>query len=636
MASNDYRIVRYIEANAPVPLASVAEECGVRERTARSYIQRANAALEGIAHISWNRNRGGYAISVDDEAAFESWKRRREDAPVDALATPQGRIACLLEDLLQRDSWITLDELSEAFFVSRTSISSDLREAERRLGDYGLSLIRRPHYGIRVEGPEMARRLCLAAVAMESSDGAGRLASSHLDKNALEAISRCVEGVTGEEGYQINSVAYRNLIVHIAIAIMRIREGDYVPMDTSQMESLYGTSAYEVAGKIAAAVGKAFDCELPEEEVAYMAIHLAGKRLYSASDEGDQVISGEIWDLVSEMIEVVNRVYHYDFREDLELRMNLARHIVPLSVRLKYHLAISNPILSDIKARFPFAYSLSITASTVLAEHYGRQLSEDEMGYIAFAFAIAIDRKRTSLPKKRILIVCASGRGSAKLLEHRYRREFGPYLESVEACDAAQVAGRDFSKIDYVFTTVPLRVALPVPVCEVKYFMDVPDIERVRDVLEGDAGVEAERFLDPDLFFPHLACSSKQEAIEVLCRRVRERTGVSDDLEKLVWEREEAGPTAFGNQVAMPHPMQPVSDRTFAAVGLLDEPVQWSGHEVRAVFLLIISRDDHDGVEAFYEAMAALFIDSAAIRRLLDSQTFDTLTDLIRQGRKGA
>lgn len=88
--------------------------------------------------------------------------------------------------------------------------------------------------------------------------------------------------------------------------------------------------------------------ELPEEEVAYIAIHLAGKRtlndaLSNEEPEGGLVISDEIWALVSDMLDSVRTHFHFDFDEDIELRMNLARHLVPLAVRLRSQMNLKRP-----------------------------------------------------------------------------------------------------------------------------------------------------------------------------------------------------------------------------------------------------------------------------------------------------
>lgn len=73
---------------------------------------------------------------------------------------------------------------------------------------------------------------------------------------------------------------------------------------------------------------------------------------------------------------------------------------------------LKNPLLKDIKARFPMAYAIALHSSSILTERYGHELKDDEVGYLALAFALAIERQNTELPKKNILIVCASGKGS--------------------------------------------------------------------------------------------------------------------------------------------------------------------------------------------------------------------------------
>lgn len=428
---------------------------------------------------------------------------------------------------------------------------------------------------------------------------------------------------------------YRNLLVHISIALRRIREGYCVPLQKDELAKIRDTREFEVAKNIAARISSSVSIDLPEEEVAYISLHLAGKRVLSPGSSADAeglVISDEVWDLVSRMLELVWNTFRFDFRGDLELRMNLARHIVPLGVRLTHHFAMENPILSDIKARYPLAYSMAIDASSVLAEHYGAALSEPEIGYIALGFALAIERQKTELPKKNILVVCASGRGSAKLLEYRYREEFGEYLNRIETCDVMQVEKVDFSGIDYVFTTVPLPCALPVPVRQVSFFLDGDDIASVRDAIRGEAGPSAESgvlsVVDPQLFFTHLVCSSREEAIGLLIDAASRRHHLDADFKGLVWKRERLAPTAFGNNVALPHPLSPASDDTFIAVALLDRSIDWGGQQVQAVFLLSIARDGDDNLEAIYDVLADVLMSERAVATLLSDQRLETLRQI--------
>ena len=531
MTVYDEDIVERIEQANGIAPSELAERLGISQRTLRDHIRRINQTLDGAARIQYMRTLGGYVLEVSNRQAFDAWlERRRSLLRDDPASSADARAAYLLNDLLLRSDWITLDALAEILYVSRACISNDLKRIAPVLDRYSLTLEKRPRYGIRVKGPEMGRRLCLAEATVRRMEGsaedafagvgvsvgAGTSASAGMLADADEgaengaaskgtspddvspkgtspdeassdgdrfdrtlaplvnAVSSCVDRVLAHEDFSVNSLSYQNLLVHIAIAVLRIQGGNYMPAD-SLPNVAADSREYEVAQRIARCVSETLGVELPASEVGYIAIHLAGKRvLYD--DQESQVVTDDMWELAGRMIDVVWNTYRFDFRDDVELRMNLARHLAPLSIRLTYRMHLENPLLDDIKSRFPLAYAMAGEASTELANAYGYYPSEHELGYIAMTFALALERQKTELDKKRVLVVCASGMASARLLAYKIQREFGERLASVETCNVTQVASQNFDAIDYVFTTVPLNVSVPVPVREITLLLTCPAI----------------------------------------------------------------------------------------------------------------------------------------------------------------
>lgn len=640
MDEHDMHLLDLIERiwRAPgVRCNELAQQGGVSERTIRNRIHRANELMQGVARVA-NRRGQGYSLDILDEEGFEAWRSRQRDLLDGSRvpATSRERKAYLLNDLLERTDWITLDDLSELLFVSRKCVSRELRDVEQYLATYDLSIEKRPHYGIRVRGGELNRRLCLASVAIEhAGDGPwvhdDEAWQSH--RKLLNDVSACVSQSVVDEEIEIGAVALQNLVVHMTIAILRMRSGCYMPMDAGFVSEIKSSSEYASAQRLAKKIESHFKLTLPEEEVAYIAIHLAGKQTITAQ-EADDVVDGQVWDLVTKMLEEVRRVYHFDFTDDLELRMNLARHLVPLLVRLKFHMSARNPILRDIRSRFPLAYSMALDSASVIKGQVDSELTDDEIGYIAMAYAIALERRKSSLRrKKNILLVCASGAGSAKLLAIRFHERFGASLNEMRTCDVGHIDREDFSAIDYVFTTVPIKQKLPVPVCEVGHFLDEHDALLVQRVLDdqGDfgSGADALRAFSRSLFFTHVPCTTKREVIHLLCEAARASEEVPEEFEELVLQREEAAETSFGNRVALPHPYVPVSGRTFVAVALLDGPIEWNHHPVQAVFLISIIKDACEDLDAFYREMSGLLADEQSISRLVADQRFEVLTALL-------
>lgn len=645
-------LVAFVRDNDGVAPEDASAQLGVSTRTLRKYVVRANDALNGIAAIELVRGEG-YRLCVTDAQKLDAWLSGQNDkCSCLACKTSEERVNYLLNDLLMRNDWIKLQELSQVLFVSKSALSGDLKKVEERLRPYDLVLEKRSHYGIRVTGGEMSRRLCLANAAIEArsaadSQGAANGLNTRVLKNLmgggsfkndeaiLDAISSCVSEVAEAQHVTINAAAFQNLLVHIVVALIRISNDCYVPIDDSRLQRIVETREYRAAEDIAHRIADLTSIVLPQEEVAYIAIHLAGKQtIYQSPDENSLVISDDVWQVVSDMLERVWRVFRFDFRNDLELRMNLARHIQPLSVRLRYNLKLKNPMLDDIKARYPLSFSIAVDAAAVIADAYGAMLSHDEIGYLALAFELALERSKTEVVKKNILVICASGAGSARLLEYQCRREFGDYIDQIQTCDVMGLDKVDFSTIDYAFTTVPLNRELPVPVREVSCFLDPAEAERTRAILRREARPQQQvtcGYVDRDLFFPHLSCTSKADVLDYLISRVEESRDVAPNFRELVFAREECMPTAFGNNIAMPHPLEVASRDAFICVGLLDEPLEWGaeGEKAQAIFLAGFSFDEDGAAREFLDGFAGMLVDPVVIDRLIAEQTWEAFADAL-------
>ncbi|MEC2053627.1 BglG family transcription antiterminator, partial [Bacillus amyloliquefaciens] len=177
----------------------------------------------------------------------------------------------------------------------------------------------------------------------------------------------------------------------------------------------------------------ALSVTFPEQETAYIAIHLLGtKRMTQSQIEGKEftrLIDGETSRLTEAMIEAIERELELGITDDNELKTGLALHIKPAINRNRYGMNLRNPMLSAIKENYPLAFEAGVIAGIVIKEQTGIDIHENEIGYLALHFGAAIERRKTERPPKRCLIVCASGAGSAQLLREKLRSRFGKRLE---------------------------------------------------------------------------------------------------------------------------------------------------------------------------------------------------------------
>lgn len=136
-----------------------------------------------------------------------------------------------------------------------------------------------------------------------------------------------------------------------------------------------------------------------EKECYYTAVYIAGKRILNEeSSFNTNVVSSEELDhLISRILEAINLTYQVELRNDLNLRIMLVQHLKPMEIRLKYGIPVENVFGTEVKDRYILAYQMAQLASTVLADHYKKQLPEDEIVCIAMYFALALEEKNSVL-----------------------------------------------------------------------------------------------------------------------------------------------------------------------------------------------------------------------------------------------
>lgn len=618
---------------------SLAQCFNLSDKTIRTLIKALCGLLRDKDFAQIEAKHGmGYKLVVSDRPAFENFKgllAQKIHQP-HIPNTSRERVQYLMDYLLNSRDYVKIGCFQEMLFVSRNTLSADIKEVERELSKFNLKLARKPNKGIRVVGKEFNIRLCLANYIAKGLLPHG--SHDHSQSIKMKEIAHCLLSCLKEQNITLSEFVFQNLIIHIYVALRRMEAGDYVPLDQMAMERIHQSHEYEAATKIVNKLQQHFSIPFPPEEISYIAIHLAGKRIFSNSPESESniVINQEINEMAGEMIQQVYESFCFDFRDNLELRMSLCQHLLALDIRVRYDMNLENPLLDDIKRRLPLAYAMAGQACTVINKHYGKRLRDDEIGYIALSFALALERQRTQVEGKNILLVCATGKGSAKLMAFKFQEEFGRYIHSIKTCDVWELEKVDFAEIDYVFTTVPIGIKIPVPIMEVQYFLDDAHIQSIKNALvAGGKENVVVSFFSRNLFIPNLDCKSKYEAIQAICAHVKKYIPLQENFYELVMKREELARTEFGNLVAIPHPYEAIDGPTFVSVAVLKDKILWDEREVQVVFLVAVAKNHTYDLQHFYEIVAKFLLSEGCINELIREKSYDTLIQRLLSIEKG-
>lgn len=609
------KLYQMLKGNETHTLAELAEGLGFSTKTMRKLLTDFKAETAGSGAELHMKHGQGYRLQIYDVDKFRSFRcenRYQNSIPT----TSEGRVQYLLEYFLHNSGYTKLDDLCEKLFISKRTLTINLKEVEALMAHHHLRLIRKPGYGVRLEGDEFHMRMCIANHFMAKDVG-------EEEQEKFKIISETVASALSENHMRISDMMYQNLIMHIYIAVKRIEAGNHMPADGMEVTYSPDGREYGTARRIVSDLSEKMGIIFPDNEIDYLVIHLRGKE----SGENNLVISEAVSDIASAMLERVNDIFCMDFRKNLEVRMNLCRHLVPLCIRLQYGMKVQNPLLQDIKRRYAMAYNMAGCAVEVLAERYKKNVESDEIGYIALVFQLALEKQGSGRKGKNILLVCSTGKGSARLLAYRLQKTFGEMVERVDTCDVNGISEKDFSDIDYVFTTVPISVRVPVPIQEITYILEDGELNMLKRWMEMTGDSRIVQYYHEDMFIPDMRHESVQGVLQTMCRCVMEKRGLDQAFLDAVLEREHMAVTAFGNMVAMPHPCRTVSEDTFVCVGILEQPIAWGTQKVQVVFLVSIGKEADNNLQHFYQITSEYLLRKREVKNLIRNRRFHMMME---------
>lgn len=598
----------------------LAYQLGSSARTVREDISRNKKALSRYGIQIKSKARKGYYLELSGEHMADLRETLRR------TGQSQNKISQLMRTFLLADDYRKLDDIADELWISRSTVDRLFKEVKETFERYHLRLISKPFYGIKVEGNERDRRLCLVQCCLPSRVSAMEQfwANIEADTDIVYAeLAEIVENCIKSEEYQIAEASRKNLIVHLAVAVMRIRSAHLVQGSNALPSG--DSPEGRIAGKIAQSIQERYRVEFPAEEIGYIQIHLQGKR-YFLEDGKDHLITGELETLMAEINRVILEEMGMDFKSDLEHYAALSLHMLPMLTRVKYGLRMENPVLYDIKRQLPMGYECAVIAAEVIERELGCQVAEEEKGYLAMHYAVAIDHLKES-QNVRVAVVCSSGLGTSRLLKHKVTQQFGLPEKEILMLSLEQLSKTDLSDVDYLFSMVPVTINVPCQVIYVENPLTALPEHNSRE--EQKSRSDLARYLSPQRVLLQIKASDRMDVIDRLCAVLKETAQLPEDFVQLVWKREQASATEIGGMVALPHPAKICTETPCLALAVLKKPVIWCRKPVKYVFLVSYGFGDQRETERLNETLTDLAVDEERLRRLAQARSYEDVEALL-------
>ncbi|MGE6631888.1 BglG family transcription antiterminator [Bacillus sp. NPDC077027] len=623
-------IQRLFETKGFVKLEELTASFHLSDRSIRNLIKEANELLTQTGAMIKTIRGKGYTLLTGDQDTFLLWLHQQK-LPARSLVPvmPEERVRFILRKLLLQSDYLKIDQLAEELFISRMTVSSDLKKGRDILSRYGMSLVTKPGFGMKVAGDELQKRTCYADLLLEEEPALSDITEReqlHFQDISLETIRSIVLTNLYQESLLIKDIALKNLVIHLAIAIQQTRAGKRTT--ASSKPTNRPPELTRIAKKITQQVCEIFDVILSEDETDYLLMHLLANQTWKKTDE--HPATEEVQEAISAFLHHLETISGHRFSEDDMLRKDLSLHMKPLLNRIRYGISLQNPLLQEIKTSYPYPFDLAVSGLNAL--HLKRTPNEDEAAYIALHLAASLERSQLEASqKKRAIIVCGSGLGTARLLEIKLKSAFHHELDIVELFSYQDYLFHATLPCDLIITTVPLEPKGK-PIVQVNAFFEKHDVQRVNQVIQtlNGHGMPTQELMaffreTTTLLDAHL--TTKEEALNALCTLLEEQKLVSPTFRSSVFERERMSSTYLGKGIAMPHPLVTNEGASCVAIARLKQPINWEGEQASLIFLLAIQKEDATLMNQFFEQAVDLLDDPDRINTLMHAENFDELID---------
>ncbi len=298
------RILDYLLGKEyPVTIKTIAAQLHVSPRTVRY-------DLEALDY--WMKNRGLVMKRVPKKGVWiperDTVKRvLDEEASIDAvkayrLLSPQERHRELLAILFSTDDRISISDLSEAVGVSKSTCYTDLESVRKWLDEHDLILDSKAHVGYKIVASEEAWRRGLIEYLYEITNSQQLMNMVTVKKRGgsretridflkspeyhdmfsevdLERMMTFIEALEARMDMTLMDSAYAALMIHIAIAVKRLREGEIIVMPEEQLNEMKLFDAFDVVAQVLDKMNFLHFTEVPEAEVGYITAHVIAARM---------------------------------------------------------------------------------------------------------------------------------------------------------------------------------------------------------------------------------------------------------------------------------------------------------------------------------------------------------------------
>lgn len=616
-------ILQILRKTPEITVSALSSRLGVSERTIRNDIKQINQELEDCAVIDGVQ--GKYSLRIFQMERF----RQRFSAIMqtdDFLNSSRYRMEYVFGRLMRSEEPLLTDELAYEMNVGRTTLMSDLKKLREEIEPYQLKIIGKTSKGLMLHGTETEIRRYVLDRVYDSI-----YQDYPLDEEIVQEMQQMFEQHSFEKSVRDTFEQFMTLMLD------RFLTGHYIGLLPQRYYNLTARAEFGMVDQLVDRFSQILHIRIPIEEKLFVFLPIAGMRTPADIQDMRSIeLDEHVRPLMQHILRQIKAEMDITIRSG-EFTEEFLYHLMFMVNRLRFHVPLKNPMLEDLREKYPLAYQMAGIAARVVREEYQLEVTEDERGYLASYFGVFLTEVDLQQEKPfRVAVVCGTGRVTARLVAVQLKKILDSSAEMQLFADE-KVSTELLNTFDIVLTTVELPCSCDRPMIRIhEIFNDrelLHKIEKAKywdqiavPVLDNNWFVMT-GLLDESRFFV-LKETDYPSALEHMVSSLTQSGQVDDRFAQRLQEREKKGTMVFDHAVAIPHSVQYASDKLMLSIGVFPEAVQYGDHEIRVIFLIglpsQVEAEDNLLIRV-YDEMIQIAKDEEMLDKIASADSFSAL-----------
>ncbi|MEW4328814.1 BglG family transcription antiterminator [Rossellomorea marisflavi] len=383
------------------------------------------------------------------------------------LPSNETRESMICLQLFLKSDYLSLHHLTDYIRLSRNTVLSTVKLLKSEAVLYGVQLRYNRQDGYYVDGDEFAIRTFVTQkilILLQQPNGAKLLEEAYEERMGRYSFSKTCQNIKSnlkefEDRLCVSYVEESMEELSMLLATLLARAGMNTPvkLPAEMMEAVNHLPDFKEIKRIVQRI----QGSLEETEQIYFAMQIMGLNLRYDHHHDVRCDHGDLSQVLNQILIKFEALACVTFTDRSSVYDALYLHLKPAYYRLLFNIPVANPHLRSIKKEYGELFTLVKKSVTPLESLVGKDVPEDEIGYLTLHFGAFIQHQNLPYRKNRAIIVCPNGIGTSNMIKHKLQ-SLVPEIEIIRVMSIREFKEHEGIGVDFVFSTVPLETTKPV------------------------------------------------------------------------------------------------------------------------------------------------------------------------------